>query len=501
MVVVDKQINSIPQKIEERIIPIEKTSKSTFMKILPYLFIIPSFTLILVFVYFPILISLMLSTYINPNPGQFANPEYYQNTDNLNNASVGVTIISILTRSDFFTFFFVIFFIFMTLIVNRILKLLPLFSKNLQRKGVSFFFALLINAISCIYIFQILALNIAFATEGVQAPIGNYSDVLTNRNIIGNFLRILLNTVLWAFICTFFHVTIGIFLAVLLNQKYYGTNTFRTILILPWAIPNLITALVWKNFIFDYQTGLVGRMTRGVPRDAVFMITILDVMVFILAIVTIILIITSKFEFLDKKLVRTGLILFVIFITISVFRIHTANIPIVGSHFVKIDNISPQFFFTSDFHILNYQTKTIFLSAILTNIWLGVPFMMLSFLASLQSIPNDLYEAAEIDGTSDWGKFASITFPNLVPTLRTVALLGIVWTFNLFNVFYIFSQNLTNLGRRENWDIFITYIYNLFTQGLRGSREFSAAAALSFVVFLILVMFSRVYQKIFPEEL
>ncbi len=62
-------------------------------------------------------------------------------------------------------------------------------------------------------------------------------------------------------------------------------------------------------------------------------------------------------------------------------------------------------------------SENILFTAILVNIWLGYPFIMVSVLASLQSIPGDLYEAASIDGASQWQQFRHITLPMIKPTL------------------------------------------------------------------------------------
>ena len=124
--------------------------------------------------------------------------------------------------------------------------------------------------------------------------------------------------------------------------------------------------------------------------------------------------------------------------------------------------------------------------------------MMVSFLAALQSIPQDLYEAAKIDGADAWTQFRTITFPLIKPTLFTVSLLGFVWTFNLFNVVYIISQGQSGIGQSKFYDIFVTYIFYFFTQ----RSDYATAASLSFVVFMMLVMFSWAYGRLLnPEKL
>ena len=85
------------------------------------------------------------------------------------------------------------------------------------------------------------------------------------------------------------------------------------------------------------------------------------------------------------------------------------------------------------------QFWTAFSANVVTNTWLGFPFMMVVSLGALQSIPTDLYEAAEVDGATRWDCFKSITIPLLRPALLPAIILGAVWTFNMFNVIYLVS--------------------------------------------------------------
>ena len=80
------------------------------------------------------------------------------------------------------------------------------------------------------------------------------------------------------------------------------------------------------------------------------------------------------------------------------------------------------------------------MAVLLTNIWLGIPFMMIVILGGLQSIAGDYYEAAEIDGASRWQQFRSVTLPMLRPVLGPAVTLGAIWTFNNFNVIYLVTD-------------------------------------------------------------
>ena len=130
---------------------------------------------------------------------------------------------------------------------------------------------------------------------------------------------------------------------------------------------------------------------------------------------------------------------------------------------------------------------------ILVNIWLGVPFMMMSLSGAIQALPQDMYEAADVDGISVWHQFRHLTLPNLKSAIVPLSLLGFIWTFNMFNVIYLMTDGGPNLrfGEPGETDILITYVYDVaFRDGAYG-----VAAAWSVVIFLMLVAFSWVYMK------
>ncbi|MEE2747484.1 MAG: extracellular solute-binding protein [Candidatus Thermoplasmatota archaeon] len=146
----------------------------------------------------------------------------------------------------------------------------------------------------------------------------------------------------------------------------------------------------------------------------------------------------------------------------------------------------------TDFEMLADPTgaKTL---VILVNIWLGVPFMMMSLSGAIQSLPQDMYEAADVDGVSLWHQFRHLTIPNLKSALIPLSLLGFIWTFNMFNVIYLMTDGGPNLkfGEPGETDILITYVYDVaFRDGAYG-----VAAAWSVVIFIMLVAFSWVYMK------
>lgn len=234
--------------------------------------------------------------------------------------------------------------------------------------------------------------------------IQQYVSVLTDPV----FWSILSKTVIWTVVNVVFHVGLGVFLAVVLNQQFIvGKPGWRVMFILPWAIPQYITALTWRG-MFNYEYGAIN------------------------------LLIT---EYL--------------------------NLPAVE-------------WLRSPFEA--------FVAVILTNIWLGFPFMMVIALGGLQSIPGELYEAADVDGASEWRKFWTITAPLLKPVMIPAITLGVVWTFNNINIIWLVS----NTGEpNDQTHILVSYVY----KAAFNMYRFGWAAALSMVIFGILFLFTQVFLK------
>ncbi len=130
-----------------------------------------------------------------------------------------------------------------------------------------------------------------------------------------------------------------------------------------------------------------------------------------------------------------------------------------------------------------------FIAAIWVDIWIGVPFMALVFLAGMKSIPEDQYESAHIDGVNAVQKFAFITLPGIRHLVLVATLLSALWTFNDFNVIWI----LTAGGPVDTTDILITSIYKYAFVYLK----FDQASVMAVVTFLILTGISAVYAKFY----
>jgi ABC-type sugar transport system permease subunit len=227
-----------------------------------------------------------------------------------------------------------------------------------------------------------------------------------------NFWFILGVTVVWTAANVVLHVAVGVALALLLTRPWLrARGTLRMLLILPWAIPNYITALIWKG-MFEGEYGAINSLLDLFGLD------------------------------------RVG-------------------------------------WFAS--------WATAFSANVITNTWLGFPFMMVVAIGAIQAVPRDLYEAAEVDGATPWQRFWHVTMPHLRPAMAPAIALGSIWTFNMFNVIFLVSGGKPGGAT----DILVTDAYRWAFE--RGER-YGMAAAYGTIIFLILLLWTVFGTRVVRKE-
>ncbi|MEU2544716.1 sugar ABC transporter permease [Streptomyces roseolus] len=133
-------------------------------------------------------------------------------------------------------------------------------------------------------------------------------------------------------------------------------------------------------------------------------------------------------------------------------------------------------------------------AVIAVNVWLGVPFMMVALLGGLQSIPGELYEAAEMDGANAWQRFRNITMPGLRSVSTTVLLLSTIWTFNMFPVIFL----LTRGGPGEATQILVTQAYKFSFE--ISPRDFAQSSTWGVLILVLLMIFAAIYQRVLRKQ-
>jgi len=122
---------------------------------------------------------------------------------------------------------------------------------------------------------------------------------------------------------------------------------------------------------------------------------------------------------------------------------------------------------------------------ILANIWRGTPMMTTMFLAGMQGIPSELYEAGHIDGANAWRRFYKITLPLLMPVVMISGVLRFIWIFNYYDLPWV----MTGGGPAESTQTTPIYAY----RRAFSSYKMGEGSAITIILFLILIMFSIIY--------
>lgn len=123
-------------------------------------------------------------------------------------------------------------------------------------------------------------------------------------------------------------------------------------------------------------------------------------------------------------------------------------------------------------------------SLMMISVWVSIGFNMIVYIAGLQSIPRDLYEAADIDGANAWNKFKSITFPQLSSTSFFLLVTGIISTFKVFDLIAI----LTKGGPISSTSMIVWYLYDTAFVNLKIGYASSMAVVLFACVMLITLL-------------
>jgi arabinogalactan oligomer / maltooligosaccharide transport system permease protein len=255
----------------------------------------------------------------------------------------------------------------------------------------------------------------------------NYFRILDNNIVIPNFdfLRILVFNLWWAFSNVAIHVVLGVAIALLLNSQRLRFRKFwRSLYILPVMVPPIIVATVWRN-MFDPQAGAVNQLING---------------------------------------------------TIGVlFRL-----PPVSIDWLNYPNDLVQ--------AGPFILPLAYLALLAANVWLGWPLNSVVATGALQSIPRDLYEAAEMDGAGAWQKFKTVTLPFLRPAMLPFAIYGFVVTFNLFYLSYFMSGG----GPFGQTELLVTTSFRLVNE----QHLYGVAAAFAVFQFFILLAITIVTNRL-----
>lgn len=241
------------------------------------------------------------------------------------------------------------------------------------------------------------------------AGLSNYKVTLLNSITQSALIRTLTFTVL----SLLFQFLIGFGLALLFNLRFPLNKLARSLVIVPWLLPFLVTGFIFR-FLFQLEAGAVNQV-------------LLD--------------------------------------------LHLINQPIGYL-------LSPGW---------------AYVTVLITNVWLGVPFFTVLLFSALQDVPPELKEAAMIDGAGPWQTLVRVTLPVIRPVIEVTFVLGFVFTVKVFDIVI----SLTQGGPANSTQLIATWAYNLSFQQF----DYGAGAALNTVLLIIALLVAPIYIRLNRDSL
>jgi multiple sugar transport system permease protein len=272
-------------------------------------------------------------------------------------------------------------------------------------------------ALLCVLELYPILYSIWLTAQDVHVDIGGIDAEYVG---LGNWAQMVQDATLPAIVWTTVYFTgvvvgatllVGLGVALLLNQPFRGRGFCRVVLLVPWAIPAVVSGRIW-GLIFNAGFGILNTLLR-----------------------------------------KVGLI---------------------------------------DHGIQWLTDPTLAINAVaFAQIWTNVPLAALFLLAALQTIPQELYDAAKVDGASAWRCFWYVT----LPAIRTIGLVLVILTtiasFKVFDLIYILTNGYADT---------MVWYFNVFIQSFKN-LNFGYGATLAYALFMVILGLTAVYFRLFPVRL
>lgn len=241
----------------------------------------------------------------------------------------------------------------------------------------------------------------------------NYARALFKFD--SGFLEALLTTIIWTVLNMVIQLAAGFFIALGLNVKGLKLKRiYKTLLMVPWAMPAYISILLWRVGMFNTEFGILNKFL---------------------------------------KLIGLG----------------------------KVDFLA--------------SNGIAFMSCMVLNLWMALPFMISTIDGALQSVDGNLYESATLDGASFWTKVCRITVPSIRPIVAPAAVMTTFITFKQFDIIYLLTQQKGYMtGATLN--TVITYAH----QNAFVSNNYGLSSAVSMLLFVVIILFSFLTNRSLREE-
>jgi len=269
-----------------------------------------------------------------------------------------------------------------------------------------FLFVIIFAFYPILYSFYLSMHQIILTLPSLGQPfigLENYKRLLHDKIA----LHSLVNTILFVFISTLFEILFGLIIALIINRQFKGKGLIRAAILVPWAIPTVVSSQMWR-FIFNDKYGLL-------------------------------------------------------------------NYILFGSE-------------TSSYVAWLANPATAFIAIVVADVWKTSSFAALLILAGLQIIPDELYEAARIDGATQWQQFKKITLPLIKPAILIALLFRTMDAFRVFDLVFVMTQG----GPADSTNVLQFYGYKkIFAEGLMGY-----GSTISVLVFLMAFTMTMIYIRV-----
>jgi len=239
----------------------------------------------------------------------------------------------------------------------------------------------------------------------------NYTTLLSDPI----FWQAVTNTVIFTVASIACKLVLGLTIAVVLNEALPLRNLWRSIVLLPYAMPTLVSVLVWK-WMYNDVAGVLNYLA-------------------------------NQARLTDHPILWLG-----------------------------------------DPHIA-------LPSVIAVNVWRGFPFFVITILAGLQTVPQELYDAAKVDGAGVWARFQQVTLPGILPVIAVVTLFSTILTFNDFSIIWILTQG----GPGNATQVLATLTYKISIPGLELGKGVAVSVLMLPILVGLIILLNRFIAR--REEL
>jgi len=294
---------------------------------------------------------------------------------------------------------------------------------------------------SVIIIFRVLPIVAAFAVSFYYVMMGKivgFSGLSQYAMLLSDseFWNSLLNTSYFVVGTVPVSLFLSLFIAILLNQKIKALGLYRTIYFLPVVTSLVAVAIVWK-WIYHPRLGLFNSFLQSIGLDPLM--------------------------WLEEPR--------------GVFALMAANLGFSVPSWLSGPSLA-------------------LVAIIITNLWRGIGYNIIIFLAGLQNIPNEYYEAAKIDGAGRTQTFWKITWPLISPTTFYVVIMTTIVSFQVFTLVYLMTGSPVGgpLGTTK------VLVYYIFEKGFESGGDMGYASCVALVLFVIVLSLTLVQRRLIERK-